>query len=63
MITYLITTHAHPPASGCPGRGSWGNIRHPDDASAAEAARIDAKGKPHDIRRETPRGRKNNRQR
>lgn len=57
MILYLITTHPHLPGVGLSRPGRWGNLRHADDASAAEAARIDANGKPYDIRRETAKGR------
>lgn len=53
MIAYIITTHSHLPGVGLSKPGHWGGLRHADDASAAEAARIDANGKPHDIRRET----------
>lgn len=53
MIAYIITIHPHLPGVGLSRPGWWGNLRHDDDAAAVEAARIDARGVPVDIRRET----------
>ena len=49
MILYLITTHTRLPGVRLSKSGEWGNMPHPDEASAREAARIDARGQRHAV--------------